>query len=71
MHRADKGTLNNSLLKILSNAENNFLLDLKLSGLKYTRMKYKPEYFRTLKRRLKNKYNAALELVYQFERLDL
>lgn len=71
MHSADKGILNNSLFKLLSLAERNFLTDLKMSGKEYCQLKYKPSYYRTLKRRVKMKYQAALELVYQYERLEI
>lgn len=70
-HRAEKGTLPESTSKLLSNAEQNFLQTLKMDGVEETKKQYKPSYYRTLKRRLVNKYMAANTLVREVKRCGI
>lgn len=70
-HRAEKGILPESTYKLLSNAEQIFLSCLKIDGIEETKKQYKPTYYRTLKRRLLNKYRAAEALVRDIDRIGL
>lgn len=62
-HRAEKGSLKDSIHKILSAKEADFFYDW-INGHEEL---YKPTYKRTLKHRIRMKYFAAKRFVYQME----